>query len=231
MAHPPVPRPRRRSRSATRTPARLLDEGSRPDVPAIYRRHLRRSVRADIALTRLRILRLRIPAGDVTALPELRLCVAHPRAAEWEVEVHRALLDPSREKMVRRLVAGLTGGRISIRAAPLGGWSPDFTVFHAPEGPRRGVVGAHWLERPHPERGPILGIEVARAGARALSRRFDEIWSAAYDITPALIGLLGRAAARGTGGAERVETIDTPRDLRYTFGSRSTGSIPGSSVG
>lgn len=203
---PGAPRRARRRPAATATPARLLEESTRPDVPDVFRRHLRRSVCTDIALTRLRILGLRLGPGDVDALPRLRLCVAHPRAAEWEVEVHRALLDPSRRRTVRGLVEALVAGRITVRAAPLGGWSPDFSVFHADDGPRRALVGSHWLERPHPERGPVIGVELAAAGARALARRFDDVWRMSYDITPALVGLLGRTLAT-TGTA--VSAIDT----------------------
>lgn len=197
-----------RRRSAVATRARFVDESTRPDMPALYRRHLRTSRTADIALTRLRILGLRLNAADVAQLPRIRLCVAHPRAAEWEVEVHRSLLDPSRAAPVRGLISALAQGRITVRAAPLGGWSPDFTVFGRDSGPRRALVGSHWLERPHPERGPVIGVELAGAGARALSRRFDDVWESAYEVTPALAGLLGRAIDHTRG--RPVEPIDTP---------------------
>jgi hypothetical protein len=207
----PSPPPKRRRRSAVTGPARLVDEGTRPDVPALFRRHLRRHARAEVALTRLRILALRLGAGDVARLPSLRLLVAHPRAAEWEVEVHRALLDPVRRPAVRGLVHALVDGRIAVRAAPLGGWSPDFSVFHGDDGPRRGLVGGHWLERPHPDRGPVLGIELGRPGARALARRFADLWAGAYDVTPALTGLLGRTAERLRAAPGEIDTLPVRR--------------------
>lgn len=175
-------------------------------MPALFRRHLRRNERADIALTRLRILGLRLNSADVRDLPELRLCVAHPRAAEWEVEVHRALLDPSRRRTVEGLIRALVSGRISVRAAPLGGWSPDFTVFHDADGPHRALVGSHWLERPHPERGPVIGVEFAAPGARTLAGRFEVVWRTAYDITPALSGLLGRTLSKAEQTPRPIDT-------------------------
>ncbi|MBT8336627.1 MAG: hypothetical protein KJO11_08480 [Gemmatimonadetes bacterium] len=176
------------------TRTRLLIEGEDPAFPLVYRRNLRRCTGADIALTRLRIATLRLRKRDVDHLVRLRLLLAELTTSAWEVETHRALLDPRRAPMLRILIALLESGRLEFRAAPLAAWAPDFTVFHGSEGPRRAVIGPHWLES-SPGQGPRFGAVVSGIEARRVGERFDRIWRRAYDVGPAIARLLGGTLA------------------------------------
>lgn len=187
MSAPPPP-------SRLRSP-RLLVEGSTPGFPSTYRRLLGHAKRADIALTRLRISTLQLRARDVARLDRMRLLLAELTTSAWEVETHRALLDPRRESVLRLLIERLRAGDLLIRAAPLAGWSPDFTVFHRAERAPRALLGPHWLEPTPGRRGPRFAFLAKGADARRVARHFERVWSTAYDVGPAVARLLGGTLA------------------------------------
>lgn len=187
----PAPPPEPRSHPAR---GRLLIEGAEPGFPRVYRRNLRRSTGADIALTRLRIATLRLRPRDVDHILSLRLLLAELTTSAWEVETHRALLDPRRAPMLRILIALLESGRLQFRAAPLAAWAPDFTVFHRDGRAREAMIGPHWLES-SPGQGPRFAAVVTGTEARRVGERFDQIWRRAYDVGPAVARLLGGTLA------------------------------------
>ncbi len=92
----------------------------------------------------------------------------------------------------------LEAGRLEVRSAPLGGWSPDFTVFVDGEGPRAVLVGFHAFERPYPHRGPALASVHGDDAARLAATRHRELWESAHDVGPALWSILSRAAKRAS---------------------------------
>lgn len=178
----------------TPTP-RLLDERSVPDFRACFGALARRATTLDVAVTRIRLTTLELDVGELAGLTRMRVLLAEVRAPLLDVEAHDALLDPAREVTLRHLIAELARGRLQVRAAPLGGWAPDFSVFHGRRGPVGALVGPHWLERPYPYRGPAWATLVGPAPARRVAARFDELWRAGHDVSPALARILDRAAA------------------------------------
>ena len=90
----------------------------------------------------------------------------------------------------------LEGGRLEVRSAPLGGWSPDFTVFVEEEGPCAVLTGFHAFERPYPHRGPALASLHGGDAARMAALSPQELWDAAHDVGPALWSILARADKR-----------------------------------
>ena len=149
--------------------------------------------RVDVALTRLRLSALDLRSVELRSLRRLRLLLAEVSSASLGAEAHAVLADPERGRSLRHLSELLERGLVLVRAAPLAGWSPDFTVFHGGDGPRAVLLGFHWLERPFPYRGPALASLHGPAGAALAGRRFDETWGRAHDIRPAVLGILERA--------------------------------------
>jgi hypothetical protein len=85
-------------------------------------------------------------------------------------------------------------GRLEVRAAPLAGWSLDFTGFSGTEeGPLAVLTGFHRFEHPHPHRGPALGALHYGAAARLATRRHRELWENAHDVGPAVWSILSKA--------------------------------------
>jgi hypothetical protein len=183
-------KPTHASRSE-RSHSRLLIEGAPPRFPSVYRRFLRQSDQVDVALTRLRISTLRLRDIDLTRVGRMRIVLAELTTSAWEVETHRALLDPRREAALRTLIARLQSGALGIRAAPLRAWSPDFSIFHRDEAHPRALLGPHWLESTPGFRGPRFAFSVSGSDATKVAQRFERLWESAYDVGPAVARLLG----------------------------------------
>lgn len=209
---PPAPGP------ANEVP-RLLVEGAAPRFPTVYRRWLGRSTRTDIALTRLRIATLRLAPRDLARVRRIRLVLAELTTSAWEVETHRALLDPGRAPALRTLVRALQTGNLQVRSAPLAAWSPDFTVFHRDDGRPTALLGPHWLEATPGVPGPRFAFAVQGRDARRVSRCFARIWDSAYDVGPAVSSLLGGTVAT-------LDRLTPPLDRGIVSAPQNRGVLP-----
>lgn len=192
MTHHDPTSQRHRPTSSSRP--RLLDERDDPGFPARFQRLASRSDAIDVALTRVRLTTLQLDVGALAGVGRMRVLLAEVRAPRLDAEAHEALLDPTRAVTVRHLIEELGRSRLLLRAAPLGGWSPDFSVFHRGQRPVASLIGAHWLERPYPYRGPAWALELGAADAARTAARFDELWARSHDVSDALRRLLERAA-------------------------------------
>jgi hypothetical protein len=176
---------------------RLFDENGHPDFRTVFGRLLQDATRVDVALTRLRLSTLDLREAELRRLTRLRLLLARVDAVTLDVEAHGLLLHPGRAGSLLRLAALLDQGVIRVRAAPLAGWSPDFTVFSRGGSPRAVLLGFHWFQRPFPHRGPALASLHGSAGATLALHRFEILWRRSHDIAPALQGILARARSQG----------------------------------
>lgn len=177
-------------------PATLLDERSRPDFRDIFGTLAARSTSLASAVTRVRLSTLDLTSVELSALTSFRVLVAELNALHLDAEARVLLTQPRRAHSVRLLAELLEGGVLEVRAAPLGGWSPDFTVFGDADGPAAVLTGFHWFDRPYAHRGPALTSLHGRDGALLAGRRHEELWKQAHDVGPAVWSLLARADAR-----------------------------------
>lgn len=184
------------------SPALLLDERSRPDFRDVFGRLLRGARDVAVAVTRVRLTTLDLGEAEVAGVETLRVLVAELNALTLDAEARVLRADPGRAHRIdlwRRL---LEAGRVEVRSAPLGGWSPDFTVFSDAEGPTAVLTGFHWFERPYPHRGPAFASVHFGPRAVAASDRHRELWGRAHDVGPAVWSILSKAE-RGA----RVEAL------------------------
>jgi hypothetical protein len=188
-------------------PAGLVDERSRPDFRDLFHTLAARSTSVASAVKRVRLSALDLSAGELAAVTSFRVLVAELSVLGLDAEARALLGRPSRAVMVRFLAQLLEDRVLEVRAAPLGGWSPDFTVFGDEGGPRSVLTGFHWFERPYPHRGPALAALHGGDGARLAARRYDELWEQAHDVGPAIWSLLARAERQAEEGgvAGRVQ--------------------------
>lgn len=177
----------------------LLDERSDPDFRRVFGWLCSRSLEVDVALTRIRLSTLDLDAAEVARLRRLRLLLAEVNAVSLDVEAHALLGDPRRGATLRRLGRLLDLGVIEVRAAPLAGWSPDFTVFSSDAGPEAALLGYHWFQRPFPHRGPALAALHGSRDAVRVKLRFEEAWARAHDIGAAIRGILERSRRTSAG--------------------------------
>lgn len=210
-------------------PAVLLDERSRPDFRDVFGTLAARSTSLASAVTRVRLSTLDLTSVELSGLTHFRVLVAELNAHHLDAEARVLLTQPRRAHSVRLLAELLENGVLEVRSAPLGGWSPDFTVFGDAEGPSAALTGFHWFDRPYPHRGPALSSLHGPEGARLAQRRHDEIWSNAHDVGPAVWSLLARADARSRMVSRKLEPTPPPAHPRPTI--RHTGVGRGNAAG
>jgi hypothetical protein len=173
----------------------LLDERRRPDFRDVFGALTRRSHTVLAAVTRVRLTTVDLTSDEVAGLRHFRVLLSEMSAIHLEAEAH-ALGHHRRRAPNLRLLSGLLeSGRLEVRSAPLGGWSPDFSVFCDPAGPQWVLTGFHVFERPYPHRGPALASLHGPVAARMAGDRHEELWARAHDVGPTLWTLLSRADA------------------------------------
>jgi hypothetical protein len=170
----------------------LLDERSLPSFRTTFGALLSRSATVETAIRQIRLGAVDLSAGELNRLTRLRVLVAEVNAQTVEGEAYAMAVDPSKRKNLNRVLSLLRAGVLEIRSAPLGGWSPDFSVFSNRDGPQDLLLGLHWFHRPFPLRGPAWAIQLGPDEATAARSRFLEIWSSAHDIAPAIRRLVER---------------------------------------
>lgn len=174
-------------------PAALLQERGRPDFQDVFVALARRASGILTAVTRVRLNTLGLTASDLVGIRTARVLVSEVSAIQLEAELRAVIHRPGGPGEVRAWTGMLERGILEMRSAPLGGWSPDFTVFVLPSGPSAVLVGSHALERPYPHRGPALASLHGPRGARLAELRHRELWEEAHDIGQLLWDLLRRA--------------------------------------
>ena len=177
----------------TPEPAILLDERTRPDLRDAYGLLARDATEIAVAVTRIRLATLDLRAEEVSSVKSLRVVVAELNALTLDAEARLIHSDPRRATRVALYRGLLESGCLEIRSAPLGGWSPDFSVFFGAEGPSAVLAGFHWFERPYPHRGPAFASIHFGQRAAAAARRHEELWARAHDVGPAVWNILSKA--------------------------------------
>lgn len=174
-------------------PATLISERGRPDFRDVFVEALRRSTDVAVAVTRVRLSTLDFEAKDLERLESMRVLVVEVNALTLDAEARLIQADPGQASRVGLYRNMLESGRLEVRSAPLGGWSPDFTVFSGARGPTAVLCGKHWFQRPHPHRGPALASLHFGRAARLAARRHGEVWDAAHDVGTAIWSILSKA--------------------------------------
>jgi hypothetical protein len=171
----------------------LIDERSRPDFREVFGTLARSSTDIAVAVTRVRLSTLDLKASELEHVEGLRVLVTELNALTLDAEARLIRSDPRRAPRVELYRRLLETGHLEVRSAPLGGWSPDFTVFSDTNGPAAVLSGFHWFERPYPHRGPALASIHYSGGARLAAERHQELWEQAHDVGPAVWSILSKA--------------------------------------
>jgi len=182
------------------TDALLADERSPLRFRALFGRELRASTSLATAVTGIRLDTIDLTAAELRNPPLTRLLVSEVRAARLDAEARALAWRPDAVERLARLDSWVAADRVRIRAAPLGGWSPDFSIFHDRDGPRSVLMGFHAFGHPQLMEGPTFAMYFGREEAARAAQRFDEIWARAHDVTPALQTVLRRARRVATPG-------------------------------
>ncbi|NNL31367.1 MAG: hypothetical protein HKO77_10105 [Gemmatimonadetes bacterium] len=171
----------------------FLDERSRPDFRQLFVDLVRKSVDVSVAVTRVRLSTLDLEWDDLVDVESLRVLVVELNALTLDSEARLIQSDPTRAARVPLYRRLLESGRLEVRSAPLGGWSPDFSVFSDADGPSAVLVGRHWFERPYPHRGPAFPSAHLGEASRSAARPHRALWDTAHDVGPAVWSILSKA--------------------------------------
>jgi hypothetical protein len=172
----------------------FFDERGRPDFREVYGRLLARASHVDVALTSIRVSTLDFGRSELERVHAIRLLLAEVSAVHLDAEAHVVMQRPEQRETLSTLADLLSRGVIEVRSSPLGGWSPDFSVFRDRSDPQAVLAGFHSFERPFPYRGPAF-VSLHRGGAAALAfSRFEDLWARAHDVGAAVLSILERAS-------------------------------------
>lgn len=174
----------------------LLDERGPVQFRAVFGNLLSESSAVDTAILNIRLGAVDFSSLELDALRRLRVLVAEVNAQTVEGEAHAMAVDPQKRRNLARLLKLFREGILEVRSAPLGGWSPDFTVFSEESGPHSLLIGLHWFQWPFPHRGPAWAARFGPPEAHRAHRRFQHTWEKAHDISPAIRRLMERGRDR-----------------------------------
>lgn len=180
---------------------RLILDRLRPDFPDIYGMLLSDSRELDLAAWRIRLAGLHLSPSALLSLDRVRVVVGELDGQRLTAEVEGMVLSPRRAGTVRALLQLLMDGRLMVKCAPLGGWSPDFSLFRGQKSSATLLLGPHWLERPFVHRGPALASLHSGPEVSQVEARFEELWEEAHDVRAAVLRMLMEAARRGEAAA------------------------------
>lgn len=191
---------------SSQSPSVLLDETSNPTFRSVFGELLSRSSTADTAIVRIRLGAVDLSSDELRPIRRFRVMVADVNARTVESEAYAMAVDRTKRSNLHRILGLIQDGLLEIRASPLGGWSPDFTIFSGQEGPHSLLLGLHWFHHPFPHRGPAWTSWFGPPEASRASVRFDRLWEQAHDIGPAIARLMEATTARG-----HQVPVDTPK--------------------
>lgn len=143
---------------------------------------MRHSERVDVAIRKIRLSGISLGRRELGAPSSFRVILAELNVLTIASEAE-AMATRREERARLELICDLlASGVLQVKAAPLAGWAPDFSLFHRTQEDCTLLMGPHWFQRPYPHRGPALaslhsGTQVAR-----VARRFARIWSEAHDV-------------------------------------------------
>ena len=95
-------------------------------------------------------------------------------------------------RSVRTLHTLLESGRVEIRSAGTGTWSPDFSIWQLPD-TTTCLFGPHWFRDPVALDGPNFTTKTSRPDIAERARaRFDSLWARSHDVLEAVISTITR---------------------------------------
>ena len=174
----------------------LLDERSVPNFRDRFGTLATRSKSLAVAIRRVRLVGVDLSSDELRTLRDIRVLLGGLDAARFVAEADAVMTSPDRRSVAERLLWLLQTGVLRVRVAPLLSWAPDFSIFYDDEGPAEALFGCHWFQRPHPHPGPAFATLCGREGASLGASRFQELWRAAHDVSPAVERILGGARRR-----------------------------------
>lgn len=165
---------------------RLIDERTTPPLRSVIGELMAAADTVDFAVARIRLASLDLTPREIAGPRRCRVLLGRLDAS--------TLLDTdaARADSVNGLIRWARSGRLQVRSAGIGAWTPDFSVYH--DGTLgRCLLGAHYFGSPQLTVGPSFTcISENRETVRLLTARFAGLWERSHDVLPAIVAVLER---------------------------------------
>jgi hypothetical protein len=178
----------------------LVDERSRPTLRKRLGQLLAEADTAAFAVARIRLGVLDLSDAELGGLSRCRVLLRQLDATmllDTAQDPGPSGTDGRGNGAIGRLFRFVTSGRLEVRSAGLGSWTPDFGVVEHGTG-RTGLLGAIQFGNPELVVGPALTIvSIDPAITTCLLSRFDQLWDRSHDVLPAIREVLERGHRLG----------------------------------
>ncbi|MBR9991368.1 MAG: hypothetical protein KFH98_16510 [Gemmatimonadetes bacterium] len=168
----------------------LIDDGSRPTLRDRIGSLLSACATADIAVGHIRLAAIDLTERETRRVGRCRILLGR-------LEV-RALTDfgtpeTDIDERMQTLLAFLESGRVQIRSAGLGAWSPDFSVYRGLPDGSACLLGPHYFREAPSTYGPSFTALLSDARSiRMVGARFDELWERSHDVLEPVVSAVYR---------------------------------------
>jgi hypothetical protein len=167
----------------------LIDDRSLPSLRQRIGALLGSCTRADIAVGHIRLAALDLTEPETRHVERCRILLGR-------LEV-RSLVDfgPDDDAATSRLselLRFLESGRVEVRSAGIGAWTPDFSVYRgAPDGDAC-LIGSHYFREPAVEGATFTTFLTDAASVALALERFGELWQRSHDVYEPVLTAVAR---------------------------------------
>lgn len=187
----------------------LIDDTSQPTLRQRIGLLLSTCSTADIAVAHIRLAALDLSDRETGHVQRCRILLGRLEARALIGVGDGDILNASRlvgvvagdrsgivvnDERMRTLLTFLESGRVQVRSAGLGAWSPDFSVYRGlPDGDAC-LLGAHYFREPPSIRGPSFTVLLKERPCIAMvGARFDALWETSHDVMEPIVSAMHRA--------------------------------------
>ena len=161
----------------------LIDDASQPSLRVHIGRLLSTCARADIAVGHVRLSALDLAGDETRGIRQCRMLLGR---LEARALTDFGFVDERSDERLHALLDFLDSGRVEIRSAGLGAWSPDFSIYRGLSVGAHDsacLIGAHYFRDPITANGPSFTVLLDDADSveRALGR-FEALWERSHDV-------------------------------------------------
>lgn len=169
----------------------LIDNAARPALRQRIGRLLATCMRAEIAVAHVRLAALDLTEEETRSVRRCRILLGR---LEVRALTDFGFADPGADERMAALLAFLESGRVEIRSAGLGAWSPDFSLYRgAPGDDSVCLLGAHYFREPPSPNGPSFTALLSDPYSTAIAlARFETLWARGHDVLEPVVSAVHR---------------------------------------
>ena len=169
----------------------LFDDAARPPLRQRIGDLLATCAHAEIAVGHIRLAALDLTEEETRSVRRCRILLGR---LEVRALTDFGYADPAADERMAALLAFLESGRVQVRSAGLGAWSPDFSIYRgAPAADPVCLLGAHYFREPPSSNGPSFTALLTDPFSTAIAlARFETLWARGHDVLEPVVSAVHR---------------------------------------